>query len=56
MIHSSILKINLQILKKLKNFKLIIFLSSGKKYKPIFTKAVKNNLLILDPFNYFINM
>ena len=43
-------------IKKLKNFKLIIFLSSGKKYKPMFTKAVKNNLLILDPFNYFINM
>lgn len=40
-------------IKKLKNFKLIIFLSSGKKYKPIFKKGVKNNLLILDPFNYF---
>ena len=40
-------------IKKLKNFKLIIFLSSGKKYKSIFKKGIKNNLLILDPFNYF---
>ncbi len=40
-------------IKKLKNFKLIIFLSSGKKYKPIFKKGIENNILILDPFNYF---
>ena len=40
-------------IKKLKNFELIIFLSSGKKYKPIFKQSFKNNLLILDPFNYF---
>ncbi len=43
-------------IKKVKNFKLIIFLSSGKKYKPVFKRAVKNNILILDPFNYFLNM
>ena len=43
-------------IKKLKNFKLIIFLSSGKKYKPVFSRAIKNNLLILDPFNYYLNM
>ena len=40
-------------IKKIKNFKLIIFLSSGKKYKPIFKKGIENNILILDPFNYF---
>jgi len=40
-------------IKNLKNFKLIVFLSSGKKYKPLFRNAIKNNLLILDPFNYF---
>ena len=38
---------------KIKNFKLIIFLSSGKKYKQIFKQTIKNNLLVLDPFNYF---
>ena len=43
-------------IKNLKNFKLIIFLSSGKKYKPVFKTAIKNNILILDPFNYFFNM
>ena len=43
-------------IKNLKNFKLIIFLSSGKKYKPVFKTAIKNNILILDPFNYFLNM
>ena len=37
----------------LRSFKLIIFLSSGKKYKPVFKQSVKNNLLTLDPFNYF---
>ena len=42
-------------IKKLKNFKLIIFLSSGKKYETVFSRAIKNNLLILDPFNYFLN-
>ena len=42
-------------LKKLKNFKLIIFLSSGKKYETVYIEAIKNNLLILDPFNYFLN-
>ena len=40
-------------IKNLKNFKLIVFLSSGKKYRPLFRNAIKNNLLILDPFNYF---
>tara|TARA_B100000989_G_scaffold160960_1_gene120182 strand:- start:591 stop:1790 length:1200 start_codon:yes stop_codon:yes gene_type:complete len=40
-------------IKNLKNFGIIIFLSSGKKYKSIFKRAIKNNLLILDPFNYF---
>ena len=40
-------------IKNLKNFELIIFLSSGKKYKPVFKTAIKNNILILDPFNYF---
>jgi UDP-N-acetyl-D-galactosamine dehydrogenase len=40
-------------IKNLKNFKLLIFLSSGKKYKPVFKRATKNNLLILDPFKYF---
>ena len=37
----------------LKNFNLIIFLSSGSKYKPIFRNAVRNDLLIMDPFYYF---
>jgi len=40
-------------IKNLKNFELIIFLSSGNKYKPVFKTAMKNNLLILDPFDYF---
>ena len=40
-------------IKNLKNFKLIVLLSSGKKYRPLFRNAIKNNLLILDPFNYF---
>ncbi len=40
-------------IKDLKNFKIIIFLSPGEKYKSIFKKAIKNNLLILDPFSYF---
>ena len=40
-------------IKNLKNFKLIIFLSSGKKYKPIFKQCFKNRLLVLDPFSYF---
>ena len=40
-------------IKNLKNFQLIIFLSSGKKYNPIFNQSYKNNLLILDPFSYF---
>ena len=39
--------------KNLKNFNLIIFLSPGKKYEPLFKQSFKNNLLILDPFNYF---
>ena len=40
-------------IKNLKNFKLIIFLSSGKKYKPIFKQCFKKKLLVLDPFSYF---
>ena len=40
-------------IKKLKNFKLIVFLSSGKKYNPVFKQSVKSKLLILDPFSYF---
>ncbi len=40
-------------IKNLKGFKLIIFLSSGKKYKTVFKQSLKSNLLTLDPFNYF---
>lgn len=40
-------------IKNLKSFKLLIFLSSGKKYKLVFNNARKNNLLILDPFKYY---
>ena len=40
-------------IKKLKNFKLIVFLSSGKKYNPVFKQSVKSKLLILDPFSYY---
>lgn len=40
-------------IKKLKNFKLIVFLSPGEKYNPIFKQSIKSKLLILDPFNYF---
>lgn len=47
------IKYKLTNIEKLKNFKLIIFLSPGKKYKSIFKKSIKNNLLILDPFYYF---
>ena len=47
------LKNNYTNIENLKNFKLIVFLSSGNKYKSLFKKSLKSNLLTLDPFNYF---
>ena len=47
------LKNNYTNIENLKNFKLIVFLSSGNKYKYLFKKSLKSNLLTLDPFNYF---
>ncbi len=47
------IKNNYRNINKIKNFKLIVFLSSGEKYKQIFKETIKNKLLFLDPFNYF---
>ncbi len=38
---------------KIKNIKIIVFLSSGKKYKNLHSKAKKEKIILLDPFNYY---
>jgi UDP-N-acetyl-D-galactosamine dehydrogenase len=38
---------------KLKNLKIIVFLSNGKKYKNLYLKAKRSKVFLLDPFNYY---
>ena len=38
---------------KIKKLKIIVFLSYGKKYKSLYTKAKREKIFLLDPFNYY---
>ena len=46
-------KNNFKSLKKLKNFKTIIFLSYGEKFVNLFKRLKRGNVNIIDPFRYY---
>ena len=44
---------NFKSLKKLKNFKTIIFLSYGEKFVNLFKRLKRGKVNIIDPFRYY---